>query len=264
MLAEVPLAGLSLFSAESPAAGLTSPTGWIVAGGDTRGRLLRAGTPMRKIVFLPIFRPIAARTRGWAATLAGVLSDGAGGGVLNLTKTGGGPLRLANAASTYSGPTTIFQGTVVISANDSLGTGVSTVHVGSGGSLFLDGSQTPFTLTRNLSVARNGPIGSSAALVSLAANTITGAVSTSTGTVAWIESVPRAGTLTRSGSLNLNAGLNLNHGHFAITGTVAGSSGTIAIGPASGTTSLQKTGPGTWVLSGANTFTGIPYPLPSR
>ena len=165
-------------------------------------------------------------TSGGPTQILGVVSDGAGGGVLNIAKSGVSPLWLANTANTYSGSTSINRGAIVISGSGSLGTGTSTVTIsGNGGALYLAGGQTPFTLSRNLSLT--GPGG----IQSIGANTISGAISASNSSANRISSA--FDRLTLSGSLNLATDVSLGMAvltstfvlaprEVRITGTIAG------------------------------------------
>ena len=206
---------------------------------------------------------------GWGfTTLGGVLSDGGGGGVLNLTKTGSGALRLGNTANTYSGTTTVSMGTLVISGSGSLGQGNSTVQIAAGaasfssGRLLLDGSQAPFELSRNLSLTGLVPKTSFTypgyTLASIGSNTISGTIDSSAtgagtgpgGNTTVI--VSNNGTLTMSGRLNLVTGNTLvcspsGMGNYAVTGVLSGNG------------ALEKQGYGVLFLdpSDSSSFTGI-------
>jgi len=172
-----------------------------------------------------------------ATTITGVVSNGAGGGVFNLTKTGSGVLRLANTGNTYTGTTTISQGTVVVSGSGGLGQGSSTVTVGGLANLYLDGSQTPIALSRNLSMA-----GDQGSLLSNGLNTITGSISRTGGT-SWIASVND--TLTLSGPLALVSGTTF-------LGGLPDSGNIVVSGSLSGAGALIKQGYGTLFLDPSN------------
>jgi autotransporter-associated beta strand protein len=62
--------------------------------------------------------------RGDTSTVAGTVPGDNG-----LTKTGGGTLTLTNAANDYTGPTTISNGSVVLSSGSALGVDHSAIVV---------------------------------------------------------------------------------------------------------------------------------------
>ncbi len=140
-----------------------------------------------------------------------------GANTFNLTKTGPGEVRLA-VANTYKGATTINDGRLSIANNNSLGTG--TVTVNDGGSLVLLSG-----VSDNLSLTLNGT------------STIAGALVGDSGSTSWQGPI----TLASTSDIGVNAG----------TLTISG-----AIGQGATPSSLTKVGPGTLVLSGANTYTG--------
>lgn len=172
-----------------------------------------------------------------------------------LTKAGGGAIRLANAANDYTGLTTIANGSIIISSGGALGTDTSTVTVtGSvtrgfgGGSLVLDGTTTPFTLSRNLALTGYGPIAHrSAALISVGSNTLSGSVGIAQGLVntrvtSAFGQLTFAGTTTANGTAGTHfsvlGGTNqAGVGQYAITGLLAG------------TGTLEKSGSGMLLLA---------------
>ena len=197
------------------------------------------------------------------AAVTGPIANGTSGGVLNLAKTGLGSLRLSNAASTYSGTTTIFNGPLVVSNGGALGSsGVSVTGYTStasstfalGGQLVLDGSQGSVTVSRNLSL--QGPstkTRGNTTLFSVGNNTLSGTIDTAVGeTATTIASA--AGTLTLAGPLRAVSGTT-----FFGAGSLGPPGGLYRLtGALSGSGSLQKAGVGTLFLdpSSSADFTG--------
>lgn len=157
----------------------------------------------------------------------GVIGSGA------VTKTGSGTLTLT-ASNTYTSPTTLSGGVLSVST---LGNGGANSGIGrssnSASNLILDGGTLQYTgatvsTDRRLTLTGNGGgIDASG----------TGAL-TFSNTAAISYSGLGARTLTLSGSQTASNTLNL------------------VLGDNGGATSLTKTGSGTWVLGGGNTYTG--------
>jgi len=178
-------------------------------------------------------------------TFSGVISNGTG--ALSLTKTGAGILTLSGA-NTYTGLTTISVGTLKLGtagsgANTPLGTiGLGTT-VTAGAALDLNG----FTLATAEALTLNGTgISSAGALTNSSATTAasySGAITLGNDS----SIVTNPGGITLTGAIS---------GAFLLTlgGTGAGSISSI-IGTGAGT--LTKSGTGTWILSGASTYTGL-------
>ncbi len=174
-------------------------------------------------------------TNGNSVSLANSIGNGGLGG---LTKAGAGTLTVA-ASNNYSGTTAINSGTLVISANDSLGVPSAGAGVTiNGGTL-----QTTATMTFDNagSNQRAFTVGASGATISTAAST----VATITGTVSGAGSLTKSGagdldissdnSATFSGPVTINGGiLRLQNGN-AIAGSVLNynnAGGTLAFGPA--------------------------------
>ena len=108
-----------------------------------------------------------------------------------LTMLGGGTIRLGNNASSYTGTTTISNGSLTITDEGALGDDLSAIVVTGfnpvltstnlrgfgGGSLVLDGTAAGITITRDLLLQGQGPIADrGAALMSTGLNTLSGIV----------------------------------------------------------------------------------------
>ncbi len=201
-------------------------------------------------------------------------TPGAVGGATGLDKSGGGSLILG-AGNTYTGTTTISNGSIVINATSGLGTDPSTVIVTGfnpsanstnsrgfgGGSLVLDGTTAGFNLTRNLSLQGQGPIADrGGALISIGNNTVSGTVglapAAANGSTVGINTrlLSASGLLTFGGSFDIN-GLSGPAANVATIGVLLGGtnqagSGQYAItGALTGTGTLEKTGAGTLFLN---------------
>ena len=72
---------------------------------------------------------VIAGTNTGANTLSGIISDGAGGGKLALAKSGSGAWVLSGT-NTFSGGTTLEQGTLYLNNNSAVGTGLFTIKGG--------------------------------------------------------------------------------------------------------------------------------------
>jgi autotransporter-associated beta strand protein len=168
--------------------------------------------------------------------VTGVISDGSGGGKLSLTKSGTGTWQLAGA-NTYSGGTTISEGTLrlmapVVTLSSAVGSGP--VSIGSGATLALAAT--------------------SGAGVGAFANPITGAGNvsiTTSGITSNLTSVllnpTFSGNLTIGNSAS-NRGTDLILANF-VDQTIAGTLSTSAAAGTSGD-GLRKTGTGTLTFSG--------------
>ena len=211
--------------------------------------------------------PQVSVTTGNIATVSSVIA-GSGG----LIKSGNGVLRLANAANSFTGTTTIAGGSLLISAASQLGADASVVVVTAGngvpsntaligftgGSLILDGTLLGFEFTRALNLEGRGPIGNNgAALLSLGNNTLSGLVTASAS-----PQTPATFRNTRltsvNGTLTLGGGLVVQ----GVAGTAFTTLGGVNQGGVStynltgalaGTGTLQKVGGGVLVLSPTDT-----------
>lgn len=195
-------------------------------------------------------------------------------GTDGLTKTGGGSIRLTNATNSYTGTTSINNGTLIINSAAALGgtgtvsiitnnnTPLNTGMIGfTGGSLVLDGTSAGFTFSRDVDFEGRGPIGDrGSAILSLGNNTLSGILRSA---ISPLPLSPTAsirnsrinsinGTLTLSGTLNVGgtAGTTITNlggvnsagvGDYSLTGVLTG------------TGTLEKSGAGTLFLNASDT-----------
>ncbi len=161
----------------------------------------------------------------------------------SVSKNGAGILTIDGAASTFRGTTDIQNGTVVARNFSSIGlnTSASNINLGNGA--------TQGILTFG-GAAGTGVVGSSARNVVLNGTTGGGRINANNQTSTAATAVVFAGTVTGSGATNART-LTLG-GTSLLQNEISGiiSNGTSA------PVSLAKTDRGTWVLSGANTYTG--------
>ena len=171
-------------------------------------------------------------------------STGTGGSIIGLTKLGSGTLVLTGA-NTYTGKTTIAAGTLTVSSIANLGVSSiigapttapnGTISIGTG----LADNLTNITYYTTGTLLYTGGTTSTNRVINIAGNAILD--SSGTGPMTFTSAFT-AGSATTAKTLTL-------------TGTSTGNTITGAI-PGSGTTALTKTGAGSWILSGANTYTG--------
>jgi fibronectin-binding autotransporter adhesin len=214
-------------------------------------------------------------TTGTTLTLSGVIS-GSG----SLTKSGGGTLILSGTNS-YEGETTIAAGTLQIGTDANLGNTDYAV-IFTGGTL---ATTQNFTSSRRFAFDENGVFNVATGMTLTLTGTLEGEgglVLSGPGTVVinqeanyWGGTVLNAGTLSVNGNLNLgeeSGRLTLDGGTLQTTesfetgrAVVLTGSGTFApdadktltlTGEISGAGSLTKSGGGTLVLSGINTYSG--------
>ncbi|MEI6072621.1 MAG: autotransporter-associated beta strand repeat-containing protein, partial [Verrucomicrobiae bacterium] len=178
-------------------------------------------------------------TNGQSVTFANAIGVGALK-TAALTKAGSGNLTLA-AANTYTGATTVSAGTLKVGNATALST--SAVSVTSGAALDLNGTVMTGTnaLTLNgTGITSGGALINSSATAGTYAGLITlgsaSSIIAGTGNIA----VSNPGTIT--GAYGLTLGGAQNGSLASIIGTGAGT--------------LTKQDAGTWILSGANTYTG--------
>jgi autotransporter-associated beta strand protein len=171
---------------------------------------------------------------GRDSEFSGVLSNTGVAGGLVLTKLGTGNLTLSGSNSSYSGVTTVSQGTLQLNAsapsgaNGSLGNATSAVVVNdastaANNTALLIGA-SGVTVGRDITVANSGT----------GTTTLGGNITSGTGTFSGNIALNKATTLSADGTSAITFG----------TGVISGSG------------NITKAGTGTVVLSGTNTFTG--------
>jgi autotransporter-associated beta strand protein len=189
-------------------------------------------------------------------------------GTDGFVKTGGGALRLGNAGNTYTGTTTISNGTLVVESNGALGSDTSTVTVtgavsSAPGTLLLAGGySTGINLARNLSISGGGSGGgvtglalNGVALVSVGNNTLSGQLTSVPGVGTTNTGLTSAfGTLT-VGNVAAGGTATTNFTTFGSTGSIGNY---IINGALTGTGSIQRSGIGTLILNPSSSagFTG--------
>ncbi|MBV8275365.1 MAG: autotransporter-associated beta strand repeat-containing protein, partial [Verrucomicrobia bacterium] len=219
-----------------------------------------------------------------SSTLSGVI-----GGAGSFTMSGSGTLALT-ATNTYSGGTNLNGGTLAVNSDANLGTGALSFNGGTlealagitsnkaitlnaGGGTFLADAGTSSTLSGAISGAGSFTKNGTGTLTLSGNNTYSGATTVAAGTL-------QAGSLTglsASSAFTVNSVLDLNGfsntiGSLAGTGTVLNngvSTASLTVGAdnttttfsgaiENGTSALQlvKTGTGTLILTGSNTYTG--------
>jgi autotransporter-associated beta strand protein len=205
-----------------------NPQFWNADFGFTGTNTLNLGTGA---VTMSASRTIT--TNASTLTVGGSIS-GSGFGI---TKAGAGTLTLSNAANTYNGPTTITAGMLSVST---LAAGGANSGVGSSSNaatnLVINGGTFQYT----------GAAGSTDRLFS---------VGTGGATINANTASNGAFNFTNLGALGFNGQTGART--LTLAGTSTGDNTLVPIiGDNGGPTAITKSGAGTWVLAGANTFTG--------
>jgi len=174
-------------------------------------------------------------------TFAATLTDN-GSGALSVTKTGVGKWVLTGA-NTYTGPTRLNAGMLGIGAANNLGSGGNLVF--NGGGLSITGT----TITSFSGLGRT--------IVFAPGVAVTLDIADAANTFTVDQSLPTAGlVISGAGTVALQGGVS-NLVLNVPTGVTATYGGVIADGAAGMT--VTKTGAGTQVLQGANTYSGETY-----
>ncbi len=170
-----------------------------------------------------------------ANTFSGVLSNTS---TPALTKTGAGTWTLSGA-NTYGGATTVTAGTLKLAHDSALGSTAARTTVSTGARLQIEG--VDLNIPENLTLGTGGTAGVTVENVS-GNNTLSGAI-TRDGLLNFLST---AGRLTIQSAIgNTNNSVNLQgDGDGEISGAI-----TLAY-------ALNKSGNGTWTLSGPGTYTG--------
>lgn len=190
-----------------------------------------------------------------------VTTSGTGANAITIDNGVAGVITFSGT-NTFTGNVTVNTGTLIITNSSALGIGTKTIRIAGGNipSLQLDGSAGNITLSSDLSYAlsSDGSVNTAGAISSVAGNNvINGTISQVNGGGGNARITVSAGTLTINGNIDANGATgnrNILLGGSAL-GTVNGvisdfnNSATSIVG-------VTKDGTGTWVLHGANSFTG--------
>ncbi|NBQ46796.1 MAG: hypothetical protein EBU39_04325, partial [Proteobacteria bacterium] len=181
---------------------------------------------------------------------SGIIQDGSG--TVAFTKAGTGTLTLSGT-NTFSGGLTINDGILKVGAVGNslftpLGSYTGTVSVSNGGTLDLNG----YTLGTSQALTINGTgYGGAGALTNTSSTAVSYSGLIALGSNSTIISSNGGITLSNSGTIN-GTGYTLTLGGTTTSGNTVAS--VIGLGT---TGALTKTGAGTWILSGSNTYTGF-------
>jgi autotransporter-associated beta strand protein len=170
-------------------------------------------------------------------TFSGTIS-GSGG----LTKNGTGSFYL-RASSSYEGPTSINAGSILVSANNALGSTAGGTMIAGGSARLVFERSVNYSSAEPVTVNGAG-FNSQGALVSIGNSSFAGPITLASASS--IGSYPAGFTFTLSGAINTsgNALTLKGTGNIAVGGVVSGSG------------SLAKDGTGTATLSNTNTYSG--------
>jgi autotransporter-associated beta strand protein len=200
----------------------------------------------------------AVDTNGNTLTLVGVIADGNGPGAL--TKMGTGTLTLS-AANTYSGGTTVIGGLINFNSASNFGSG--TITLNGGGLQWASGTSTDIS-------SRLAAFGAGGATFDTNGNNVTlSSALLGTGGLTKIGAgaLTLTGTNTYSGATTISGG-TLQLGNGGASGSIVGdvtNNGIFAInrsdtftfgGVISGSGAFAQIGPGTTILTAANTYSG--------
>ncbi len=189
--------------------------------------------------------PIGSTT--YAGTIAGI------GGITRLNASATKRTLTLTGPNTYDGPTLVSAGIIAVGSATALGSTVGATEVANGAEILFTGVAANFTVNEAFKIAGAGATdGGAISVISSAAPTISGPITLSGDT-----------TITVSGSAsatfsNPAAFTSLSNQNLTLTGGANASgtklvSGVIALG----TGKLTKAQGGTWILTAANTYSGI-------
>jgi autotransporter-associated beta strand protein len=191
---------------------------------------------------LPATLTVASSIIG--SNFSGQLVDGSGGGALSLVKTGSSSTLTLSGANSYSGATTVSQGTVLGGATNAFSPN-SAYTVSNGATLNLGGfTQIIGSLAGAGSVTTSGLSGGDTLLMANNNNTtFSGIISDATGGRTLTLSKVGTGVLTLSGNNSFSGGVVCGAGTLAVGNDAALGTGTIQFGGfGPGSAIIQATG----------------------
>lgn len=188
-----------------------------------------------------------------AQTFSGLLTNGSTG-ALGLVKQGAESLTL-NTANTYTGPTNLETGNLVVQNGNALGSGVVNIRNRNGGMRVEGNITVPNNLVVSNDATTAGAVGY--AVANASGNNVL------SGNISLIDGGGHALFKSLAGSMTLSG--NVTNVYTAVRNLILGGdsneansvSGVISNGAAAAaTTGVNKVDAGTWTLAGANTYTG--------
>jgi len=243
--------------------GIYTAASWTLSVNNTGGTTFGAGKTFSIATYGGgSYTPVLTINGSSPVTMNCVLAAGSSH-VTGLTYAGSSMLTLANSANTYTGVTTIENGTLVAGAAAPSGTsgalGNATSAIALGDAVTISGNYSPALLIGGAyTVARGITVGSGTG--GSGTYTIGGSTANSS-TVSGALTLNQALTVTQVASGTLNLTGNITSGAtgtqmliFNNAGAVAQSTG--VIGGGTGTIGVVQSGAGTTTLAGANTYAG--------